>query len=66
MRYVRFGEDGQSIIDRQVADLDNLAEIMANATWDDWLERLGQATCQHDKVILQAVGKFIKQAKETL
>lgn len=62
MRYVRdLSASGAGKIDRQVVDLGDLAAILKGATYDDWLEGLGQPVCDYGLCMWRIVGKFIEE-----
>ena len=60
MRYCKFSKDGAILENRKVQDMGDLAMILINCDFNDWLEGLGQPTCYKDIVTWETFGKFIQ------
>lgn len=62
MRYVKFDPDhNRKIMDKQVGSLAEIGSLLANATYGDWFEGIGQPSCGFDLTVLHRVGRFIEK-----
>ena len=59
MRYVKFDDAGCALEERQIDDVADLADVLRKATYQDWLEGLGQPSCFYDLQTWRAIGKWL-------